>query len=243
MVAWGWVGSQTDQRRWEKSPALDRENLRGDPGWRELEESSKERDLVRDWSGKEGKTMNAGGVGELDRRKPWGGQGPPTNHTRGLAARRLFRVAPRRNGTIYLQTSMSSPGFKPRPYGTVVIVDNHYTGWATHSKVHSVYQQRTKVSTYISIQTPSGGYNERIVSVALRSNTGKDLVISNYGLVTRATPELALPFRGSLVVKVTDSGPACHEFEPGTAENSPYREAMHFESAECSNVLLLVVVW
>ncbi|GFU57784.1 hypothetical protein TNCV_1281331 [Trichonephila clavipes] len=46
------------------------------------------------------------------------GQGPPTsstNHTRGLAARRLFRVPPCREGTIHLQTSMSSPGFEPSP--------------------------------------------------------------------------------------------------------------------------------
>ncbi|GFT91346.1 hypothetical protein TNCV_4285361 [Trichonephila clavipes] len=34
------------------------------PGSRELEESAKERDIVRDWSGKEGKTTNAGGVEE-----------------------------------------------------------------------------------------------------------------------------------------------------------------------------------
>ncbi|GFW37017.1 hypothetical protein TNCV_5019151 [Trichonephila clavipes] len=34
------------------------------PGSRELEESVKERDLVRDWSEKERKTMNADGVEE-----------------------------------------------------------------------------------------------------------------------------------------------------------------------------------
>ncbi|GFV83388.1 reverse transcriptase domain-containing protein [Trichonephila clavipes] len=53
------------------------------------------------------------------------------NLTRGLAARWLFRVSPCREGTIYLQTSMSSPGFKPRPYGTAVGAANRYTGWAT----------------------------------------------------------------------------------------------------------------
>ncbi|GFV88746.1 hypothetical protein TNCV_3354981 [Trichonephila clavipes] len=49
--------------------ALDRQNLREEPcpGSRELEEIAKEGDLVRDWSVKEGKTMNApGGVGELE---------------------------------------------------------------------------------------------------------------------------------------------------------------------------------
>ncbi|GFU86045.1 hypothetical protein TNCV_3070471 [Trichonephila clavipes] len=46
---------------------------------------------------------------------------PSTNQTRGLAARRLFRVAPYRKGTIHLQTSMSSPGFEPSPYGTADI--------------------------------------------------------------------------------------------------------------------------
>ncbi|GFU88869.1 hypothetical protein TNCV_4445441 [Trichonephila clavipes] len=55
---------------------------------------------------------------------------PATNFTRGLVARRLFRVPPCYEGTIHLQTSMSSPGFESRPYGTAVSVD-HYTGWAT----------------------------------------------------------------------------------------------------------------
>ncbi|GFX78205.1 hypothetical protein TNCV_5135521 [Trichonephila clavipes] len=36
------------------------------PGLRELEESAKKRVLDRDWRGKEGETMNAGGVGELE---------------------------------------------------------------------------------------------------------------------------------------------------------------------------------
>ncbi|GFV87378.1 hypothetical protein TNCV_4033501 [Trichonephila clavipes] len=66
------------------------------------------------------------------------GQGPPTNLTRGRsvgcnlfirtggphATRGLrvghpwFRVTPCRKGTIHLQTSVPSPGFGPRPYGT-----------------------------------------------------------------------------------------------------------------------------
>ncbi|GFU06304.1 hypothetical protein TNCV_4765971 [Trichonephila clavipes] len=54
-----------------------------------------------------------------------------TNHTRGLTAQRLFNVPPCRKGTIPLQTSMSSPGFEPSPYGTAVSVTNPYTGWAT----------------------------------------------------------------------------------------------------------------
>ncbi|GFV47440.1 hypothetical protein TNCV_4830961 [Trichonephila clavipes] len=55
------------ERERERSPALDRKNMRGEeesPGWNGLEESAKEKDLVRDWNGKEGKTMNAGGVEE-----------------------------------------------------------------------------------------------------------------------------------------------------------------------------------
>ncbi|GFW73619.1 hypothetical protein TNCV_1540741 [Trichonephila clavipes] len=35
-------------------------------------------------------------------------------------------------GIINLQTSTSSLGFEPRPYGTAVSVANHSTGWATH---------------------------------------------------------------------------------------------------------------
>ncbi|GFW70118.1 hypothetical protein TNCV_2215701 [Trichonephila clavipes] len=48
---------------------------------------------------------------------PGGGQGPPTNLTRGLAARRLFKVPPCREGTIHSQISMSSPEFEPSPSG------------------------------------------------------------------------------------------------------------------------------
>ncbi|GFX99129.1 hypothetical protein TNCV_2493101 [Trichonephila clavipes] len=35
-----------------------------------------------------------------------------------------------REDTIQLQTTMSSPGFEPRPYGTAVSVANQCTGWA-----------------------------------------------------------------------------------------------------------------
>ncbi|GFV42042.1 hypothetical protein TNCV_1569091 [Trichonephila clavipes] len=65
-----------------------------------------------------------------------------TNHARGLAARRLFIVPSCREGTIHLQTSMSSPEFEPSPYGTAVSVANHYTGWATLyscKSMHYVY--------------------------------------------------------------------------------------------------------
>ncbi|GFT85095.1 hypothetical protein TNCV_791281 [Trichonephila clavipes] len=62
---------------------------------------------------------------------------PFTNLTRGHAARRLFRVPPCRKGTIHLQTSMPSPGFEPRPYGTTVSVTNHYTGWAVKKLFNS----------------------------------------------------------------------------------------------------------
>ncbi|GFX71935.1 hypothetical protein TNCV_1443581 [Trichonephila clavipes] len=57
----------------------------------------------------------------------------PPNLTRGLAARRLFKAPPCREGTKHLQTSMSSMGFEPRPKGTEVSVANHCTGWATYS--------------------------------------------------------------------------------------------------------------
>ncbi|GFV55715.1 hypothetical protein TNCV_755151 [Trichonephila clavipes] len=77
------------------------------------------------------------------REDTWGWPGtthlsiPSNNHTRGLAARRLFRVPPCRKGTIHLQSSMSSPGFEPNPYGTAVSDTDHYTGWATYRKFNS----------------------------------------------------------------------------------------------------------
>ncbi|GFY33903.1 hypothetical protein TNCV_4596111 [Trichonephila clavipes] len=54
-----------------------------------------------------------------------------TNLTRGLAARRLFKVPPCRKGTTYLQTSKSHLGFELRPYDTAVSVADHCTGWVT----------------------------------------------------------------------------------------------------------------
>ncbi|GFV66613.1 hypothetical protein TNCV_1612221 [Trichonephila clavipes] len=59
------------------------------------------------------------------------------------------------------------------------------------------------------------------------------------------TPTTArqLCVRGSLVVKVTDSWPACHEFEPNTVEDPPCSEAMDVKFIESSNVLPCGGVW
>ncbi|GFV93558.1 hypothetical protein TNCV_1988701 [Trichonephila clavipes] len=46
--------------------------------------------------------------------------------------------------------------------------------------------------------------------------------------------------RSSRVVKVSDRGWPCHEFEPSTTKDPPCREAMHVKSVENSNVLPLV---
>ncbi|GFX77653.1 hypothetical protein TNCV_1105701 [Trichonephila clavipes] len=46
--------------------------------------------------------------------------------------------------------------------------------------------------------------------------------------------------RGSPVVKVSDRGWPCHEFEPSTTKDPPCRGAMHVKSIESSNVLPLV---
>ncbi|GFW98328.1 hypothetical protein TNCV_1092061 [Trichonephila clavipes] len=48
-----------------------------------------------------------------------------TLSTNRLLARRLFRVPLCREGTIHLQTSMSSTGFEPCPYDTAVSVANN----------------------------------------------------------------------------------------------------------------------
>ncbi|GFW29503.1 hypothetical protein TNCV_744451 [Trichonephila clavipes] len=45
---------------------------------------------------------------------------------------------------------------------------------------------------------------------------------------------------GSRVVKVSDRGWPCHEFEPSTTKVPPCRGAMYVKSVESSNVLLLV---
>ncbi|GFV95071.1 uncharacterized protein TNCV_3708671 [Trichonephila clavipes] len=63
-------------------------------------------------------TVQFGLVPNFEGEHSGGGQRSPTNLTRGLAARWLFRVPPCRKGTIHLQTSMPSPGFEPRHYDT-----------------------------------------------------------------------------------------------------------------------------
>ncbi|GFW44676.1 hypothetical protein TNCV_4482211 [Trichonephila clavipes] len=74
------------------------------------------------------------------------------NLTRGLVARRLFKVPPCREGTIYLQTPMSTPGFEPCPNGTAVSVANHYTGWATMPLRHGgTLNSRRAASSFTSL--------------------------------------------------------------------------------------------
>ncbi|GFX73125.1 hypothetical protein TNCV_4502041 [Trichonephila clavipes] len=59
----------------------------------------------------------------------------PFHQPNEKVTRRLFRVLPCLKGTMHLQTSMSSPGFEPRPYSTADNVTNHYTPSADHSKM------------------------------------------------------------------------------------------------------------
>ncbi|GFW39730.1 hypothetical protein TNCV_3189011 [Trichonephila clavipes] len=68
-------------------------------------------------------------------RKPWRrGQGPPIylpfppTSRQEFRARGLFRASPCRKDTIYLQTSMPSPGFESMSYCTAISVANHYIG-------------------------------------------------------------------------------------------------------------------
>ncbi|GFX45488.1 hypothetical protein TNCV_2740251 [Trichonephila clavipes] len=49
---------------------------------------------------------------------------------------------------MHLQTSMSSPGFKPRPYGTAVSVANHYTRWVTEYCESDGNRQTGRPSSY-----------------------------------------------------------------------------------------------
>ncbi|GFU53680.1 hypothetical protein TNCV_1470841 [Trichonephila clavipes] len=46
--------------------------------------------------------------------------------SRGLAARRIFRILRSHKGI-----SMPTPGFEPSPYGSAVKVKYHCTGWAS----------------------------------------------------------------------------------------------------------------
>ncbi|GFW81299.1 uncharacterized protein TNCV_376471 [Trichonephila clavipes] len=46
--------------------------------------------------------------------------------------------------------------------------------------------------------------------------------------------------RGSRVVKISDRGWFCHEFEPCTTKEPPCKGAMHVKSVENSNALPLV---
>ncbi|GFU83585.1 hypothetical protein TNCV_4069761 [Trichonephila clavipes] len=59
---------------------------------------------------------------------------------------------------------------------------------------------------------------------------------------TSCTPLIDWGGRGSLVVKVTDSCPPCHEFDPRTAKDPPCRGAMHVNCRELK-LPLVGVVW
>ncbi|GFT51213.1 hypothetical protein TNCV_5036481 [Trichonephila clavipes] len=59
---------------------------------------------------------------------------------------------------------------------------------------------------------------------------------------TSCTPLIDWGGRGSLVVKVTDSWPPCHEFDPRTAKDPPCRGAMHVNCRELK-LPLVGVVW
>ncbi|GFX78321.1 hypothetical protein TNCV_5136681 [Trichonephila clavipes] len=65
---------------------------------------------------------------------PRSGQGHPTSlplpptSQEDLWLDGYLKYPPCRGGTIHLQTSMTSLGFKPSPDGTAVSVANHYTG-------------------------------------------------------------------------------------------------------------------
>ncbi|GFX95901.1 hypothetical protein TNCV_2084811 [Trichonephila clavipes] len=62
---------------------------------------------------------------------------------------------------------MSSPEFKPRPYGTAVSVANHYTGWATskardqrqtEGQLTAQYKSKSKCfETHSSVDTVGNG--------------------------------------------------------------------------------------
>ncbi|GFY24335.1 hypothetical protein TNCV_1013841 [Trichonephila clavipes] len=53
------------------------------------------------------------------------GLGPPTSLPLPPTTREDLRLNGK--GTIHLQTTISSPGFEPSPYGITVSVVNHYT--------------------------------------------------------------------------------------------------------------------
>ncbi|GFU86596.1 hypothetical protein TNCV_3839821 [Trichonephila clavipes] len=63
---------------------------------------------------------------------PGSAQRPPVSFPLPPISRGDLRTSCRKNA-IPFQTSMPSPGFEPRPYGTSVSVINPYTGWVAIS--------------------------------------------------------------------------------------------------------------
>ncbi|GFX77681.1 hypothetical protein TNCV_1105981 [Trichonephila clavipes] len=53
-------------------------------------------------------------------------------------------------------------------------------------------------------------------------------------------PNFLILCSGNRVVKVSDRGWPCHEFEPSTTKDRPCMGALHVKSVESSNVLPLV---
>ncbi|GFV93949.1 hypothetical protein TNCV_3573021 [Trichonephila clavipes] len=86
-----------------------------------------------------------------------------------------LRVSSCRTGTIHLKTSIPLPGFKPRPYGTVVSVTN----WMASEKIylHGNPKSSTHNATSSAVQLEEGGSSR---------SGGPDsqiIVVSNWWLV------------------------------------------------------------
>ncbi|GFY20820.1 hypothetical protein TNCV_1120541 [Trichonephila clavipes] len=92
-------------------------------------------------------------------------------------------------------------------------------------------------------EDPSEEMIKRRFTTALIGWYGRYLLRKRYlGVIigTRSSIPLCSSGRGSLAVKVTDSWPGCHEFEPSIAEDLPCRRALHVKSIESLNVLPLM---
>ncbi|GFV37515.1 uncharacterized protein TNCV_127261 [Trichonephila clavipes] len=70
-----------------------------------------------------------------------------------------------------------------------------------------------------------------------KENAGMAAKLEHMDKELKHAKEALSGVRGSQVVKLTDSWPACHEFEPSTTEDQPCRVAMYVKSVKSSNVL------
>ncbi|GFV39488.1 WD repeat-containing protein 63 [Trichonephila clavipes] len=113
---------------------------------------------------------------------PWGWSGtshlssPSTNLMRRLAARRLFKVPHAAKALLLFQTSMSSPGFEPSPYGTAMSTEETAmdSGSVSEIEKRKSIQEMERIDSEIDKEVKDEQYDDFKTKIEILVQVGKD---------------------------------------------------------------------